>query len=216
MVSISGPLGVPPSAPSLHARDACFWVGVPPLSSPPLRPLVLGAHDRSRGGISSVSPSAIARSACARLGGFVPPLPPLCILVVSCVPMAVLLRCRPRSVLASHQRRCCRFAVLTTLARVAFGFGCGCAGEVCWRVPCAASFLRRLLHSVLHRCRASWRRAVPAIRRLLPGVSGSGWVFVPSPPRPSVLPPSGLGRCGVSQGFVSPGSPIFSGGRVVP
>ena len=148
-------------------------------------------------------------------GGFAPPLLPLWP-TLSCGPMAILGRRRPRSVLASHRCRRCLFTLLTTLARVAFGCVFSCDGGVCGQVPCAASSLRRRhLHVLLHRCALS-RRAVAAIGRLLPGVLDSGWFFVPSPLPPSVLPPSGLGRCGGSQGFVSPGSPIFSGGRVIP
>ena len=60
------------------------------------------------------------------------------------------------------------------------------------------------------------RRAVPAIGWALPGISGGGWVFVPSPPPPSVLPPSGSGHCGGSQGFDSLGFLILSGGQYIP
>ena len=93
--------GVPPPSPSMHAMGVCFWVGVPPLPSPPLRPLVLGMRNRLGGG-SPPSPRLPGLSPRARSWGcFVPPLLPLC---VPCRPMAVFGRSRPRADCASHRR----------------------------------------------------------------------------------------------------------------
>ena len=65
-----------PLAPLLHTLGACYWVGVPPLPSPPLRPLELGTCDRSWGGISSVSSSAWSVSSRTLLGVSSPPSSP--------------------------------------------------------------------------------------------------------------------------------------------
>ena len=115
-------------------------------------------------------------------------------------PMAVFGRRRPRADWASHRRSRSR------------------TGEVCWWLPYAAgSLLRlRLRLSALSPRHASSHRAVSAIGWALPGGLGGGWVFVPSPLPSSVLPLSGSGHCGGSQGFNFLGPPILSGGPVIP
>ena len=148
-------------------------------------------------------------------GGFVLPLLPLCV-TASYGPMAVFGRRRPRSDWASHRRSRSRAGevfwqvprAVGSLLRLRLGpmsvFGrlrprtdwashrCSRsrAGEVCWRVHCAAgSLLRlRLRLRVLSPRRASSRRAVSAIGWALPGGSGVGCVFIPSP-LPSSPPP---------------------------
>ena len=204
---------------------ARFWVGVPSIPSPPLWPLVLGVRDRLGGG-SLPSTCLPGPSPCALACGFRPPLLPLCVSFG---------RRRPRADCAS--RRCSRIradGLCCRVPRVAVSLllsprrphgdwasqrlGRNRANGVCFRMPCAAgSLLRpRFYLRILSPGRASSRRAVSAIGWALPGGSGGWWFLVPSPPPASILPPSGLGRCGGSQGFDSLGAPILSGGRVIP
>ena len=162
--SLAGPLGGPPPAPSWCAMGARCWVGVPSLPSPHRWPLVLGARERLGGGALrrlSVGPFLLR---ILSPGGFVPPL----LLLwpsVSCGPMSVILRCRPRNGWASYRRRRRLFSVLTTLARVAFSCGFSSAGGVCGQVPCAAGSLRRLRLRVFPLRHASLRCAISAIGR---------------------------------------------------
>ena len=62
-------------APSLHAVGAHCWVGVPPLPSPPRRPLVLSARGCSGGGASPPSPCRPCPPPRSRSSGYCPPLP---------------------------------------------------------------------------------------------------------------------------------------------
>ena len=224
--SPAGPLGGPPPASSLRTMGARFWVGVPPLPSPPLWPLALGARDRLGGGGSLPSPRLPVPSPRALSWGFRPPPPTyvrflwpaparpdcasrqrsrsradgLCYRVPSAAVSLLLGRRGPRGDWASH----CR--------------GRSRAGGVCFWVPRASGLLLRpcLRLCILSSRYASSRRAVSAIGWALSGGLGGGWVFLFSPPPASVLPPSGSGRCGGSQGFDSLGAPILSGGRVIP
>ena len=57
-----------PPLPSLRAVGARFWVGVPPPSYSPRRPLALGVRNRSGGPLSSVYPPSGSCAELARLG----------------------------------------------------------------------------------------------------------------------------------------------------
>ena len=164
-------LGASPCFLAAHRGRALLGEGSPSIF-PPRQPLALGAHDCS--GVSS--PPSLCQmfpSPRSLSWEFRPPLlllwPPM-----SCGPMVVLDRLRPRAGWASHRRRRCLFAVLTALTRVTFGCGFSRAGGVCRGVSCAAGSLCRIPFRILLRHRALSSRAVSTIVWALPGISGGG------------------------------------------
>ena len=70
-------LGVSP-VPSLRVVGARCWVGIPPLPSPPRRPLVLGARDRLGVDLSLVSPLSGSSAERTRLGFSSPSFSHIC------------------------------------------------------------------------------------------------------------------------------------------
>ena len=148
-------------------------------------------------------------------GDFVPPLLLIMSRAVGRGPMVAVSGCRSRTGLASLQRLQRHLVVLTARVLSVFGRSASCAIKVFGQVPCSAGSIRCLRRLVRRLRPASSCCAVAANCPFLPGFSGVGWVFVSSPPPPSVLPPSVVGRCEGSQDFVSPGSLCLSGGQVV-
>ena len=76
--SLAVPHRGPPPSPSLHAVGARCWVWVPPLPSPPWRPLALSARGRLGGG--PLCHRLVGCVPCCALApwGVVPPFRPLC------------------------------------------------------------------------------------------------------------------------------------------
>ena len=162
--------GYPPD-PSLRAMGARCWVRVPPLPSPPRRPLALGARNRSGGILSSVSPLAGSRSELALQGFSSPPssrwIPALCCVApwlysYGAGPALAWPPTDASDATLSYSRcGCIPFSVVAAAVLVECS-----GGYPAPPAPVAVS--------------------ISAIGRLLPGCSGGGWVFVPSPPAPVV------------------------------
>ena len=214
-------IGVPPCSLAARRGRALLGEGTP---SP--FPPSLAAHARRsqpfRGGTSPPSPCCRVLLLAVAPWGVVPPFRPLCC-ARGC--------CRPRAHSSSHQRVLSRgggvcwrvpsvIVCMSSLACVgpvdwaSLRRGQSRAGGVCCRAPRAAGSLFRphCRLRVPHLRRSPWRLSVSAIGRLLLGWSGGGWIFVPSPPTASILPPPGSRRCGGSQSLVSHWAPAFSGG----
>ena len=219
------PLGCPPPAPSMCALVARCWVGVPPLPSPPLRPLASGARNRSGGSLYSVASSTVSFSLHVLLGV----LSPLSVLDGDLINGAGLALTGPPTVAARAAPVSCAGeypglfgfpprpvrALLTgppvaTAEATLVGCSAGLpALSVCCSAPASASMssIAATPHGV-------------APSPPLVGCSQLGWSVggfsSPPPPPASVLPQSGSGRCGGSQGFDSLGPPNLSGSQVVP
>ena len=208
--------GVPP-APSLRALVARFWVGVPPLSSPPLRPLALGAPNRAGGGGSPLSPRRPCPSPSARSMGF--RSPPSFLRAAPINGAGLTLTGPPTDAAGAAPVKCAGVYPAALWFSSSAGAvpadwsshhrGQSCAYGVCCRAPRAAgSILRpRLRLRVLHRRCTPWRRSVSAIGRLLPVGSGGGWVFVPPPPTHVRPPPVGIRTLWGLPGFRLPQGP---------
>ena len=204
---------VPPSGLCSLSHDGvpCFWVGGPPPPSPPRQPLALSACNRLGGTLSSVSPP-LGSCAGRALGFFVPLLCPNLSRSVLRGPMAVLSYGVPCAGLTSLRRLRRHFVVLAARLLAVFSRSPVCTIKMLWRAPHSAVSHRRL-HLLAQRCRpAASRCAVSTVGSFPPCCLGGGWVFVPAPLPPSVLPLSVSGRCEDSRGYVSPGSLYLSGG----
>ena len=207
--------GVPPHSLAARHGRALLGEGSPSPFPPSSATRVRRALQFGRG-LYSVSSSAVSLSLRSLLGVLSPPsfsrcgLPcPVAHWPSSSGAGPVLAWPPTNAAVASLQysrRWCASLSVVAMAAPVKCADGCPAPP-----VPSAVSFSASSIF-VAPRGAAPSPPSVGA----LPGVSGGGWVLVPSPPPLSVLPLSGSGRCGRSQGFDSPRSPIFSGGRVIP
>ena len=218
------PLGGPLPDPSLRALGVRCWAGVPPLPSPPLCPLALGARNRPGGSLSSVALLAVSSSSRVLLGVSSPlsgiGVPPMdgAVLALTGPPTgaarAAPMRCAGKypALFGSPPRLAQSLPTgPPTAAAKAAPVGCAVGRPVppvCCSVPASASSSFNLPRPVAPLRLRHWSAA--------PSEVGGGWVFVSSPPPASVLPPLGSGRCGGSQGFISLGASAFSGVRVIP